>query len=570
MAITCHAWYDRNAQRPYPLDDQATTLDDEGRPLPPDILVDASLWYPAGLGSGRVPVLAAVTLTEKLVSVLFTLRDTSGTSDRLLGAVALSRPVDEGRLHAITPLPDPYDPDSEAAGWLVFGPGANQRLLQARFSGSDAAQSRLARIACRPFGADIVPGVGQTLGGLLRGAVTLQGNDELLVTTRPIEWDGLQYPAVVLGLSQALEAGALARYVGPCGGRPESQSCNRPSVETIGEAAPDCAGQFVLAFPEAEVVPYPGNQGGALLIYDVALDDVCPGLRPTHLPEDLCGSSSSSSSSISSSSSSLAEPEPPPEDSSSSSSEGPPPDPWGAPYWLDFRTTGVPASHTGSGLGSRTEQIPPGWTAYEGGFWWENTSPRDDLDLSEEPSSSTNDLTYAAVNTASRNLLVWSDCNHFLGLQNALGFVAGAIFKLRRSVERNAGVLLNYRHHGSPTGRPTYVAALLDAQSGTLAIKSYDGRQYTVLGAASLAGGVLPTPGHFYWIYLGAWVDPRDSAKVILRAQLNRTNRLQRLDLSSLTVSVPASRFGPPVGAPGVLTQNAFVNFAYFDYAAVT
>ena len=68
MAVRGADWYDRASLSGWPLDDAATAVDDDGAPLPPQILADMSLRWPLELGAHAF--VAGVTWTDAIATVL--------------------------------------------------------------------------------------------------------------------------------------------------------------------------------------------------------------------------------------------------------------------------------------------------------------------------------------------------------------------------------------------------------------------------------------------------------------------------------------------------------------------
>ena len=254
MATINPDWYAGNATRAYPLDDAATVRDDAGRELPPQILVDCRVQFPAVLG--RFAYVGGVTVGPGIVTVI--LMATSARPGRLpaqsvpapdqpLGAVSLPVPVVPYRHYPIQPMA------AGVGGWLVFGRGIDEPY-SGRFS--MPGQSMLLPRVASAYDPLPIPTLGKLgLDPPLTGVVQLLGGTDLEVVQDIREIDGGIVDAIVIRLVDSLNRNVFGLYTGPCGGRPESDTCTKPVVESINSVMPDCDGNLTIDFSGAASLP---------------------------------------------------------------------------------------------------------------------------------------------------------------------------------------------------------------------------------------------------------------------------------------------------------------------------
>lgn len=286
-------FYGRNCLRAYPLDDAATARDDAGTPLPPDILVDCSLRFPASLATSAY--LSAVTVSPRAVTLVF-----AGQRRRVRPSLLADAPPADAfiPLCAVTVTPPftpfeplPVDPEADGvAGWVVLGPGLDLPYA-GRFSTLEqgALLPRCARAYPDPSISAVYRG-GST--GELRGVVGLLGGTDLQVAIVQATVAGHSGSTILVQLRGDTSSNALAAYVGPCGARPESGNCVPAPIERINDATPDAAGNIQVIFQGMDVYPI-GTAGGLALDVPLTLDDICgaratPG-TPTVDAADGCG-----------------------------------------------------------------------------------------------------------------------------------------------------------------------------------------------------------------------------------------------------------------------------------------
>lgn len=260
-------FYDLNSGRGYPLADSATGLSDAGDRLPNGLLVDGCLRFPVALG--ELAFLSAVHVTERLISFIVSVAASPSAASFLpIAACSIPGPGVEGQVCELTALVP------GTGGWLILGD-----VRDAEFSGrfSTAAQSLLLPRIARGY--DTPPVSSLAVAGatnLLQGVVNLAPLGNLTITQGSRLIAGRLRPAIILALSGTLTT-VLPAYTGPNGGRPESNTCNSPPVQRLGNAVPDSSGNITLQLEglAATLVP-----SGILIGTPLSIASICGGALP--------------------------------------------------------------------------------------------------------------------------------------------------------------------------------------------------------------------------------------------------------------------------------------------------
>jgi len=270
MNIVNTQWQNFNGSRSYPLEDSATKIDDTGKILQDDIIVDLNLWVEASTYQGKIFV-SSVAISPGLVSI--TISGDNGGIFNPLATLTIPRPVTKYRNYAMTGLTD------SVAGWVAFGNGIDsyQTLETWRFS-SPTQTAVLPSNATQFVRTDLVTSLGK-----LNRSESLVG-DVILESTAPdilkIEYvsstdqdareiNGNPVDAIVFRLNlEGKGAELLKKYLGPCDVVPESGTCMRPPIFGINSAIPNCSGVIDLFFSEV-LVP----QLGTVFVVENANDE---------------------------------------------------------------------------------------------------------------------------------------------------------------------------------------------------------------------------------------------------------------------------------------------------------
>lgn len=334
MPVRNQDFFDLNESRPWPLSDEATGVDDDGKRLPSRFIADLHLSFP--LSAGRRAMLSAVTITRKIatVTILATEKPSSTAGFVPLAAVSIAKPIDAHRMYPLEAL------FPGAGGWIVFGSTAADENDDAEeYSGRflTPAQSILLPSTARAY--ESLPIVDMArLGNFtkLTGLVRLLGGSDIEIVKECREIPANLPPTgaplcdplltrvrevIVIRLREDTSTDIEARNVfdifkGPCGGRPESRSCGDPEpIEFITSVGPDCCGNINIrlrgcakltkitqeAVVEDDVVISSSAACGVIIDCNLGLTEAC--ITPDRLPDadgnlpnqatDLCESETS-------------------------------------------------------------------------------------------------------------------------------------------------------------------------------------------------------------------------------------------------------------------------------------
>jgi hypothetical protein len=256
-------FFNLNSTRGYPLDDQATGLSEDGLQLPNGLIVDLCLRFPDTLGV--YAFLSAVHVSDRVVSVAISATD-SLTAPTLnpIAVVALAQPVAEGRAYSLQGLAP------GVGGYIVFG-----KLDTAEYQGAFATghQGLLLSQQAKAYPAFPIPWAAKPQDEYkLQDVVRLIAGRDLQIVRDTRLILGSLRDAIVFSLSGDPNV-TLAKYVGPCGSRPESGNCIKPPITAINEVIPDANGNIQIVFPDMSVL----SQPHALLIStSLSLPGICP------------------------------------------------------------------------------------------------------------------------------------------------------------------------------------------------------------------------------------------------------------------------------------------------------
>lgn len=254
-ATTNNNWYNLNTTRKYPLDDGCTGVDDNGQVLPATIISDIHFRLPKSEGVGVM--ISSVVVSDTLVSITFlainhpikySVYDAppAALSFSPLCAVNIVKPVIVGKPYQISSFVD------GAAGWVVFGEGVNKKF-NGRFS--TPIQSAIIPKVCRYYDSFPVSSIGKVGSiNVLTGLVQLVAGRDVSITKGQREIDGQTVDAIVFALKEDTTRNVKDEYRGPCSGRPESNTCNRESIQFLNTTGPDCRGNIDMVFEYPFVV----------------------------------------------------------------------------------------------------------------------------------------------------------------------------------------------------------------------------------------------------------------------------------------------------------------------------
>lgn len=283
MSVRNLNWYNLQTTRRYPLDDSGAGETDEHNNLPNDILVDAHIRFPATLG--QYAYVQAVTISPNLVTVLIGASQNLDDEGQTIAAVSLPRPITQNANYDI----QAFVPG--AAGWLTFGPGANEILFSGRFaSPRKTLLTRRCARAYRPLPIPTIKKVG--LNTALTDQVTLLGAAPVEAVYERVIVNGKMVNAITFRLNQndaTFNYNPLSKFLSTCGQRPESNTCPKIPIETINGVSPDCDGNIILRFTNLVGQNFTGC-GGIDVLTPLTLSQVCAGgqLKKRSFYNDLC------------------------------------------------------------------------------------------------------------------------------------------------------------------------------------------------------------------------------------------------------------------------------------------
>lgn len=540
-----HNWYNLNSTRRYPLDDAVTGETDDGRDTPDDILVDCHLRFPRTVG--EYVYVSSIIATERLVSLTFlassvparapggclpslssslsSLSSASLPSSSMssfgppiepcdgkatftpLAAVTLPRDeIDVYRQHAVEAL---YP---GVGGWVVFGSGIEQPEFHGRYNGPQ--QSMLSPRVARPYEPLPIPSMAKQFATPLSGLVLIRGGTDVRVFKAPRTIWGELRDALVISLdTDDLTRNVLDDYKGPCGGRPESYTCNKPGIEQINSVTPDCNGNITIIFVSTclEVGNPQDGSGGITLDYCLGLQDACThedrlpqnGVLPNEY-EDQCAPGA-----VSSSSSAPLPPVGPGSSSSLSSSSC---------------STSLPYVENFGDIQAQNFFVQSGSFTISAGE-------------------------YQASDPSRRNVSVWDDCSYSYVRDKTVE----VRLRLTESGNPNGGMVIDWREVGPPAHEEYYVVDLYKA-TDSFRLRFFTGSVFITLADAKPVGLKFDTE---YRIVAD------------LQGQTPTTAIFQLFEGDTLkaTINYESSNLSEDDGLYGLGSQQAEPVFTYFRLA---
>lgn len=529
-------WYGQNATRSYPLDEAGTLHTDAGARLPPDLLVDAKITWPAVYG--KYAFVSGIAKTAGAVTLVLQAADAPDAVSVFspLAVVTVRQPVQPGRPYPITgQVPG-------VGGWVVFGDGVTGGDFNGRFSSPQ--QSRLVPRAASAYKS--LPVQSFEVAGTdvrLTGVVALKALPplEIVKESRSIR-GALKDCAVVRLVASAADAqpdnpaetptpNVFREFAGPCGGRPESGTCGFPEpVETIGTVPPDCDGQLTIEFKGCAVLSRLVEDHGAVVSCAMSLADAC---IPKRIPDENGLLPDEYTPVV------VRPPVPPPppipggEVSESYVPSG------GLPYIECFLRGSVQLT---SQLGewvvdpddSETRICDPVSESVSDGMW-------------RDTNASYQTTTAATRNIATFDVDVSAVFRRVVCEAKMLPSAGGSL--------SNAHLILNYREHPTLTGAFEYFAVGIDYDTMTVNILRFNGTSLTVVASVSEPGLALDR-----WFRLSADISPVSpvgNTRIAARVQSAGSGTVD----ASITVDVAA--YAPSTGKFGVGSDRALSRFAY-------
>lgn len=527
MPIRNANWYNGHSTRKYPLADTATGLTDDGRRLPDDILVDCRLRWPAA--AGQYAYIGGVTVTERLVTLTFVAADspTSAADFVPLGTVSLLKPVTAFRHYAIKPQL------AGVGGFVVFGD--TEEAFVGRFS--LPTQTLLLPDAAQPTRTPPIPTLrrmGRNVG--LENLVRILGGNDVQVVRESILIDGAERDALVLRLIQGnFSENVLQRYIGPCGGRPESRTCLKDGIERINDVTCDCEGNINITFVGLTAGPYEScgeSDAGAGVTLDqsVGMQDVCAERAPDRFEGvDRCEELDSSLSSASG--------------SSISDSGSPDPDPGPGPSLSSVSCTDtLPYVETFDG------STADDFNVVSGSF---------DFSAVDSPTEGPGDpppyVSYTATDGSRRNVALLDYCAIVDTLEKR---ITAHVALTNTFAQENGGIVINY-HEVDILTNPhiEYFAAVIDRRVNRVRLLRFNGAALIVEHEVSPSAPFVL--GHWYQIQVETTLG---ATPIISVAVTGVTNPLW----GSVSFSVSTNKYLPSDdGQFGVTSDRAAAHFSF-------
>ena len=288
MAIINNNWFNLNSTRRYPLDDLATGESDSGLDFPNDIITDLRLRFPRS--AGRFASISSINCSSKIVTVTIighevhpSISNVSGASETFspLAVVSVPKPVIANVPYKLTSLV------KGVFGWIVFGEGT-EKVYSARFSNANQALL-MPRVAYYYVNQPVTSVSLDNNEAVLTGDITLRaiGDLKIVKEQRSVRDIGVVDALVFRLENNATGENLYKKYLGKCQGRPESESCNKISVEYINDMSPDCNGNINLEFSRNELrgkVLIDSDMKGIAVELPLGLAEACT--RNDYLPDN--------------------------------------------------------------------------------------------------------------------------------------------------------------------------------------------------------------------------------------------------------------------------------------------
>lgn len=559
MPIRNLHWTNRNDGIKYPVDDQATALDDAGALLPSEILADLFLRWPKHLGD--YAFLSSVSVTRSLVTVTIQAARTLDDEDFTpLAVLSVTKPVQDGRVYALQPQVQ------GVGGWVVFGRGVqfdptDGLVYRGRFS--SPRQSRLAPRAARPYrGLPVHSAQVQNAATRLTGVVLLRGvlpvrvvkeertidgvlRDCIVIRLVDVAGvDGFAVPAAAREISGFKEASSFQEFAGPCANRPESGTCGTPEpIEFVNAVAPDCNGVLTLEFRGCAAVAQVLGTCGIIVDCDLGLARAC---LPPYIPSS-DGKLPSEYDPI------VVEPpiDPPPPDPEPGASESLVV--LGELPYIDCFHDGVADDFVNKyGLWQLVEDDSPATMCDD-----ESVPVSESLSASTSASVGSERILQSleAYTTASRNITVWEGFDDSTVYRRIMTDVKLALGPA--GSKTNAGIVLNYRQASPSSTAYLYHLVEIDYETQEFRIVRFNGTNTVPVVPVSVPG---IHPDAWYRIDVNV-VPGATPGQITITAQLTSISEPGLIDV---TLSVTVNDYGTTQGRFGFHTNRALARFSYF------
>lgn len=252
-------WFATNETVKYPIDSQASFVPIGYDSVPAGlmgVITDISFAIPSTLEG--TPYLSALTITDDLISLIICIDDRP-----IFAFSSTQRSLYSGRYYNLTSF------CLGCSGVIVFGEAAKSLRCAYRFTSQDAAFLPTVYNRYTVFPVTSISRVGNAT--TCTGDILFKGSGDIKVETSSINVDGERSKAIFIKLNTEINPDVLSKYLGPCDGRPESETCRRISVEAINGATP-VNGNIVFI---GKGIYINTTEGGMTLSTDYKLEDIC-------------------------------------------------------------------------------------------------------------------------------------------------------------------------------------------------------------------------------------------------------------------------------------------------------
>lgn len=250
-------WFATNETVKYPIDSESSFVPIGYDEVPSGLLgviTDISFAIPSTVT--ETPHLSALTITDDLITLII-----CAGNQALFTFSSTQRSLYTGRYYDLVS----FHPG--CSGVIVFGQGAKTNRGAYRFTvqgNSDFLPSVYHRYSVFP-----VTSIGRVGNATAcTGDVLFRGSGDVKVEVDSIRGSD---KAILIGLDTDVNPDVLKKYLGPCDGRPESETCRRISIETISGAIP-VAGDIVFV---GNGININTKEGYMSLSTGYKLDDIC-------------------------------------------------------------------------------------------------------------------------------------------------------------------------------------------------------------------------------------------------------------------------------------------------------
>lgn len=537
MPVRNQNWYNLQEGRRYPLDDRGTGIDDVGEPIRDNIIVDCHIRFPSNLG--KYLFVQAITVSPKIVTVLFGVSDDIDSEGEFksIAAITLPKPIQKNTNYNITPLV------SGVAGWIAFGSGVEEPFA-GRYS--TPIQSFIQPRTARPYRPLPIPTLGKlNLEKALTDIVNIQGVAPVVASYRVVTVDGVQAPAIVFELQgETTTSNPLKEFLGPCGKRPESGTCDKPAIQTINGVSPDCDGNIVIEFDGFTGYAFE-DCGGIDIGTSIGLQQTCESTNPPKQYSDLCAPSSAGSDYWPDPTDQVVDPVPPDIFSSISLSE------------VSIGCIALPACYdfaVGSAQGFMTRR---------GLFVFDNVlapngcqiiTSNSSLSGSAGSDSMSSEVlaapkyVYTAADITSTNIATLQNCHSDWAIGKT---IAAELLITTNGLSRNGGLIVNYLAGSAAFNVPsTYILLKLEVESATFKVLRFNGSSFVTEYSANYA----VKTNTWYRLEVTPLNNGNSTTLMCAVSQQDGSG-------PSLSAAVDILNYGQPVGQCGFYSSKSYTRF---------